>query len=321
MRPNGRICDSATRDRASIRRSFPTTNPASRHTLMWAPTFPLLALRAGPLRPRSARPSAAVRGVPAALCFRCDACGAAGVDADFAGGQGAGEIELVGGHEDGAAFAGRRGDDLVQHLATVRVEPGVRLVEQEELRVPHQRRAEREPAALAGRELAVGQVGHRGEVEPFDDRVRVGAGAAGRLGDEAQVLAHGQVVVAEGLVADERQVAARGAPVHVEIGAEHLALARVQRDEPRDQAEQRGLAGAVRAGEEHDLARVDVQVDTGQGREASEEAHGGAESDDERHASLRGPGWGATSADECTDRLRRRSNPARACTDSPVVPA
>ena len=55
----------------------------------------------------------------------------------------------------------------------------------------------------------------------------------------------------------------------------------------------------------------DVQIDAGQGREASEEAHGGAESDDERHASLRGPGWGATSADECTDPLRRRSNRQR----------
>ena len=64
-------------------------------------------------------------------------------------------------------------------------------------------------------------------------------------------------------------------------------------------------------GEQHDLARVDVEVDAGEGREASEEAHGGAESDDERHASLRGPGWGATSADECTDPLRRRSNRPR----------
>ena len=57
---------------------------------------------------------------------------------------------------------------------------------------------------------------------------------------------------------------------------------------------------------------MDIEIDTGKRREASEKAHGGAESDDERHVSLRGPGWGATSADECTDPPARRSNPAPA---------
>ena len=134
---------SPTRDRDSIRRSLPTTSPASRQTLM-----------------RQRRRSDGTDGGPA------------GVDADLAGGQGAGEVELVGGHEDGPALGRRRGHDLVQDLAAVGVEAGVGLVEQQE-------RGSRTSAAPSARRrrwpaesFAVGQVGHRAEAEPLDRRAR-----------------------------------------------------------------------------------------------------------------------------------------------------
>ena len=197
----------------------------------------------------------------------------------------------------------------MEDVAAVGVEPGVGLVEQQELRVPDQRGGEREPPPLSGGELAVGQVGDRARARAARwSARRPRPVAAPGLGEEPEVLAHGQVVVAEGLVADEGEIAPGAAPVLGQIEPVDLGLARVERRQTRDQAEQRGLAGAVRPGQQEDLAGVDVKVDPGQSGEASEKAHGGAESDDERHASLRGPGWGATSADECTDRLRRRSN-------------
>ena len=99
--------------------------------------------------------------------------GPAVVDPDFAGGEGPGEVELVGGHEDGAALGRGRRDDLVEDLAAFGIEPGVGLVEQEERGTAHQGRAEGEPAALAGGELGVGEVGHRAEAEPVDHRIRV----------------------------------------------------------------------------------------------------------------------------------------------------
>ncbi len=52
--------------------------------------------------------------------------------------------------------AGAAAHDLVEHLPALGVEARVGLVEQQQLRVAHQRRAEREPAALAGRELRGG---------------------------------------------------------------------------------------------------------------------------------------------------------------------
>ena len=72
-----------------------------------------------------------------------------------------------------------------------------------------------------------------------------------------------------------------------EIVAEHRGLPGVQRHQSGEQPEQRGLPGAVRTREEHDLATGDVEVDAGQCREAPEEADGGAETDDGRHTRLR----------------------------------
>jgi hypothetical protein len=48
------------------------------------------------------------------------------------------------------------------------------------------------------------------------------------------------------------------------IDTEHLGLSRAQREEARTQAEQRGLPGAVRPAQQHDLAGIDVQVGAGE---------------------------------------------------------
>ena len=100
----------------------------------------------------------------------------------------------------------------------------------------------------------------------------------------------GEVVVAEGLVADEREVAPRARADRRRGRGRAPRLARVQRHQAGEEPQQRGLARAVRAREEHDLARVDVEVDAGERREAAEQADGGAETDDGRHTRLRAVG-------------------------------
>ena len=108
--------------------------------------------------------------------------------------------------------------------------------------------------------------------------------AAGGRDREAQVLAHGQVVVA----ARSRVRRARGtgdasAGRRVRSTPSTSAVAGVQRHETREEAQQRALAGAVAARDEHDLALVHVEVDAGERREAIEEADGGAKTDDGLH--------------------------------------
>ena len=100
-----------------------------------------------------------------------------------------------------------------------------------------------------------------------------------------QVLARGEVVVAERLVADERELAANRAAVAAEVVPEHGRGARAQRQEPGEQPQQRRLAGAVRPREQHDLALVDVEIGAGERRKTVEQAHGRADA----HDGQRGP--------------------------------
>ena len=78
------------------------------------------------------------------------------------------------------------------------------------------------------------------------------------------------------------------AAVRDEIDAEDRGLAAHDRHQAGDRSQDRRLACAVRATQQHDLAALDVQVEPCERREAAEEADDGAESD-EGHASLRGP--------------------------------
>ena len=87
----------------------------------------------------------------------------------------------------------------------VGVETGVRLVEQQQLGLAHQRDRQRQAAALPGGEAAVGHAGRRSSATRSStarDRRRIVA--ARRAGEEPDVLLGGEVVVAVGLVTDER---------------------------------------------------------------------------------------------------------------------
>ena len=73
-----------------------------------------------------------------------------------------------------------------------------------------------------------------------------------------------------------------------EVVAEHLGLAPGHGQEAGAGPQERGLAGPVRAAEEHDLAGGDVEVDPGEGREPAEEGHRAAEVDDGLHGTGQG---------------------------------
>src|SRR5688572_30466914 len=98
---NGTICCSATRERASMRRSLPATSSASRNTKR------LLFPAQGAARALHLSPG----------------------DGDRSGRQRAGAIELVAGDEDGGPGGDGGADLRVECVAPGSVEAGVRLVE------------------------------------------------------------------------------------------------------------------------------------------------------------------------------------------------
>ena len=210
-----------------------------------------------------------------------------GREHDLAVRQRAGPVELVRGEQHRAALFGRGPQDRVEDGAAGLVEPSVRLVEEQEPWIARPRHAQSEPAALPRRQLPVSDVAGCFEADAFHRSVCGCDVAPDRPRGEAQVLSHGEVVVAERFVSDEREFAPSAPPVPRKVDPEHDRLARVQGHETCDQTQQCGLARAVRAREEHDLARGDIEVHPGEGGEAIEEADGGAETDDGGHTRLR----------------------------------
>lgn len=85
-------------------------------------------------------------------------------------------------------------------------------------------------------------------------------------------------------MADEPKVPTNRPPVGPKVVPEHDGGAFNDGHQPGAGAQQRGLPGAVRPGQKHHLADADVEVDARKGREASQQADGGAEVDGEAHA-------------------------------------
>src|SRR6266852_6703943 len=132
---------------------------------------------------------------------------AAGDDADAVG-HALGDFEDMRGHDDGAAGAhalAQHGLDLARRAG---VEPGQRLVEDDQPGLVHQRAGERHllPHALGERLTAFMAV--RAEAEPVDKVARARLGGRGvdapQAGDEFEILEGRQLVVDHRLVGEPR---------------------------------------------------------------------------------------------------------------------
>ena len=197
-------------------------------------------------------------------------------------------------------------EDAVEHLAALGVEPGVGLVEQQEARLA---RDARPRGRAGGADRRRGGRGCTSASRASPSCSSAASAAAAREPDgprgEPEVLAHGQVVVAERLVADERQLTAHGR------AGRRPGRARAPRPRPSaagaSPASRRSsvvLPGAVAAREQDDLALGDVEIHPGERGEATEQAHGGAETDDEGHSAS-----GTVDAPECTNPARTAGEP------------
>ena len=138
-------------------------------------------------------------------------------------------------------------------------------------RWPAERRADRGAGEAAGQT----EPGQRGV-----DLRRAGAHGAT---PEADVLRDGQVLVEAVVVAEQAHAGPDGAAVGGQVDAEDGGLAPADRQEPRAQLQERGLARAVRSLQEDDLAPRDLEAGARQGREAAEHHDGVAEVDHRFH--------------------------------------
>ncbi len=177
-------------------------------------------------------------------------------------------VGVVGDDDAGAPGAGA--DQPARQLATLGVEVGVGLVEQQQLRLVQDAAADRQPLAHPGRELGdplVGAALHPdGAEQLLDPRLGLGAPAIPcRRAVEAQVLAAAEVAVEQRLVAEVADPAAQLPGLVRQRAAEHRDLAAAGAQQRREDPQQRRLAGAV--GPEHDQ-RVAGQPARGRRRRA-----------------------------------------------------
>ena len=132
------------------------------------------------------------------------------------------------------------------------VEGRERLVEQQRVRLGRECEGERHPGGLPPGELtgpAAGEVAHPHDAEPV---LRRGAGLPSPSSQAAGP--EGDVVTGVQVGEERRRLAEQGHPAPVRGHVGQVAPGegdprRVRAGEPRDDREQRGLAGAVRAGD------------------------------------------------------------------------
>ena len=192
-----------------------------------------------------------------------------------------GFFHVVGGEQDRAAAGAEALDQLPELAAGLRVEPGGRLVEKEELGVAHQRAGEREPLPLAARELADARSRLLAELYQVDDLRGIGA-ARIEAPEQADRLRHRELLGELGLLERDPEQLTELAVVGAPAPAQDHDLAGVRLGEALADLDGGGLAGAVGPEEAEALARTDLEVEAVDGddvtvgfAELAEEERGG----------------------------------------------
>ena len=165
----------------------------------------------------------------------------------------------------GLAHPPQGGEQLLHHGGR---EPERRLVEQQDIRVGHQRAADGEhllfAAAHGARDLGGAFAQARKQPEHLFAPRRFAVAGALRVGAEQEIFLHRQVAEDAAPFGHQRQSAFDDLMGRqrrdIAAGKAHL-LARKRSHDARDGFQQRGLARAVGAEDRHDLAAPDVEGD------------------------------------------------------------
>ena len=217
-------------------------------------------------------------------------------------GEVVGLVEVVRRQQDGHPLGARHPGDLRPHLgASLRVEAGRRLVEEEDHWAVDQADGDVELAVHAAA-VGLGEpVGRLGEVEAVEQLVsafvRGRSAEALDAGGHDEALAAGHHRRGARLLGDQTDAVAHRARVAQHVVPGDGRAARVGPGEGRQDADRCRLAGAVGAEQTKDLAGVDGQAEAVESPDGRLPASGGVGLDevggDERHWCGRGwCGWG-----------------------------
>jgi hypothetical protein len=164
----------------------------------------------------------------------------------------------VGGHQDRHAVAAQRVDPLPEVVAALGIEADGRLVEHQEVGGVHQGPGELEAAPHPTREGSQRPVGGGAEPRPVECALDRGCDRSARKavegGVDPQVLRRGQPLVDGGVLKDDADAGPDALRLAADVGADDAGFAPVWGEERRQDADQRRLAGAVRAEERKELA-------------------------------------------------------------------
>ena len=171
--------------------------------------------------------------------------------------------EDVGREEDGAALGVQLDDQVAHLLAADGIEPGHRFVEDDQLRIAHQRLRDPDPLQHALGELAQGPAARVVEADARDQAIGAAASLRRRhvaqRADEIQELFRREVIVEVGALGQVADPALGRQARHRQ--PQHLGAPAGREDEAHQHLEGGGLAGAVGAQEPEDLAAMDVEAD------------------------------------------------------------
>ncbi len=145
-----------------------------------------------------------------------------------------------------------------------RVEVGVRLVQQQQLRIVEHGARDRHALDHAARERSQRLVGTRVHRHRLEQLVHALVLDAVQTRVEAQVLARGQLAVEQRLMAEQADARAHRPRLARQARAEHAHAAGVRTQQAREHAQQRRLAGAVGAEHDERLAFRERQRDVGE---------------------------------------------------------
>ena len=174
-----------------------------------------------------------------------------------------GFFDVVRGEDDGDAGGAQRAHHVPHVLAQLDVDAGGRLVEEQHLRLVRERLGDQHaPLHAAGQrhDLGVLLVPQRERAQHLLDVAGIGRQAE-QPAAERDRRPHRLERVGVELLRHQADQRAGGAIVGEDVMAADRDRAGRRRHDPADDADQRGLAGAVRPEQRENLALVDVEVD------------------------------------------------------------
>jgi hypothetical protein len=93
------------------------------------------------------------------------------------------------------------------------------------------------------------------------------------------IVGNGKFVIEAGSVRQQPNPVTHCAAVVAKVNTQHNCLTRSNRHQPGKGTKQRGFPRPIRAAQKNDAAAVDIEIDTGKGRESTEQGHRPAEVD------------------------------------------